>query len=145
MGGVVLMRKDALVTTETGWARLHRIAEARRRRLGLSQQGVQAAGGPSAAWLSKLKNEKGEPGTRRAAFLRRLDGALGWSDGTSISIVQDDRSTWSREMLDAEEHDLVEGVDDITRFTDAVALRLRALPPAEAQALMERLYRALMS
>lgn len=145
MGGVTLMRKDARVTDETGWARLHRIADARRRRLGLSQQGVHEAGGPSPAWQRKLRYETGDPTVRNMTQMDRLDRALGWSAGVSVDLVRGDRSTWSREMLDTEEADLVEGasdsvVDEIGQFADAVAMRLRALPADRAQYLMERIY-----
>lgn len=139
------MRKDAPVTDETGWARLARIAGARRRRMGLSQQGVHAAGGPSPAWQRKLRFESGAVSVRHMPHFDALDRVLGWSAGTSLDLVRGDRSTWSQEMLESEEHDLTEGVDEITRFADTVALRLRALDSDRAHDLMERIYRLLMS
>ena len=62
--------------TENPWARLHRIATARLRRIGLNQTGMRAAGGPTGGWLRALKGNEGAPSSRHAPHLLALDHAL---------------------------------------------------------------------
>lgn len=115
--------------TDQPWARLYRIVEERRRRLDLTQAGIQAVGGPSPAWLRKLPHLTGEPTARMAASMADLDRALQWPPGTSWSLVNDDRSDWSEAMLESEEHDLVEPAPDaVDHFAFVIAFRLRAIP-----------------
>lgn len=127
----VAISHDADVTTENPWARLHRIAEARREHLHLTQEGVQNIGGPSPAWLQKLPSVTGAPSVRHANPLRRLDAALRWPEGTALGLVRDDRSGWSDEVLADEEHDLIEAHDVIDEFLLIVGNRLRSLPEGE--------------
>ena len=95
--------------TETTWQRLWRIAEARREYLGITRAGLQAAGGPSSEWIRKLQAGSGKPSVRHARPLRALDKALGWPEDTARSLLTDDRSQWSADVLASEEHDLVYG------------------------------------
>lgn len=95
--------------SETTWHRLWRIAEARREHLGVTRTGLAAAGGPSSEWVRKLQAGSGKPSARHAASLRQLSIALGWDEGTAWSLLTDDRSQWSPEVLESEEHDLVYG------------------------------------
>jgi len=120
---------DTLAVRETQWERLYRLVELRRDRLDLTQAGIQAIGGPSPAWLRKLPNMVGEPTSRMRSTLTDLDRALQWDVGTSWGLVAHDRSAWSEEVLEDEEHSLVElGPDDCDHFGYVVAARLRAIP-----------------
>lgn len=91
------------------WQRLSDLVYARMDHLGLTQTDLEKAGGPSSAWVRKLKGGKGKPSTRHARSLRQLSTALGWDEGTAWSLLTDDRSQWSQAVLDSEEHDLVFG------------------------------------
>lgn len=137
------VRQDVRVT-ETPWERLFRIAEARRTRLGLTQSGVQAMGGPSPAWIRRLPGLEGEPSSRYAASMRDLDRALQWPEGTSWSLVTKDRSTWSEDLLEDEEHQLVEDMhDEADHFAFIVATRIRALPANRRDDVMREILRIL--
>ena len=136
----VATRQNLPVITETPWQRLHRIVEARRVRLGLTQAGVQVVGGPSRAWLTALPHLSGEPSTRHAAALAKLDAALQWPDGTSWSLVTKDRSGWPESELDDEERELVEEThDEADNFAFVIAARLRAMPEDERREVMRRI------
>jgi hypothetical protein len=124
---------------ETPWQRLHRIVEARAAQLDMTQAGIQAIGGPSPAWIRKLKNMTGPPTVRMAPALRDLDRALQWEPGTAKSLVEHDRSQWSRAILEDEEHSLIElGPDDCDNFGFVVAGRLRAIPEGKERDDMMR-------
>jgi hypothetical protein len=125
------------VVIETSWKRLHRIAEARRIRLGLTQAGVRAVGGPSPAWINKLARESGPPSQRHAASLKDLDLALQWPEGTAWGLLTDDRSGWDESLLMDEEHQLVEEThDEADTFGFLVATRLRAIPKERRDEVM---------
>lgn len=137
------MGKDVLVT-ETSWERLFRLVEARRTRLGLTQSGVQAVGGPSPAWIRRLPLIEGEPSARYAAAMNNLDRALQWPEGTSWSIVTKDRSGWSEDVLEDEEHQLVDEThDEADHFAHVVAARLRAIPAGQRDSVMRDIFRVL--
>lgn len=123
-------------TRETPWTRLYRLVEARRVALDLTQAGIQAVGGPSPAYLRKLPNFTGPPTPRMRASLLDLDRALEWPDGTCWSLVNDDRSTWSNDLLQDEEASLLERQDEASHFGYVVAARLRAIPVAERDDVM---------
>jgi hypothetical protein len=120
-----LMRENPSVT-ETPWERLYRIVERRRSLLGLTLKGVQAVGGPSPAWVQKLKTMEGEPTDRMRRPMRMLDAALRWRPDTSWNLVAHDRSGWSNEILGDEEESLLARVDEADEFAFVVAARLRA-------------------
>lgn len=133
-------RQNLAVITETSWQRLHRIVEARRVRLGLTQAGIQVVGGPSRAWLTGLPHLTGEPSTRHVAALTKLDAALQWPDGTSWSLVTKDRSDWSDDLLEDEERELVDEThDEADNFAFVIAARLRAMPEDERREAMRRI------
>ena len=123
-----LLSVDTSTVTETPWERLRRLIDARRMRLDLTLAGVNAVGGPSPKWVHKLTSLEGPPTQRMAASLHDLDRALQWPEGTSWSLVADDRSTWSQELLDDEEASLLEVKDDSDHFAYVVATRLCAMP-----------------
>ena len=122
------LARDTSTVRETPWERLRRLIDARRMRLDLTLAGVNAVGGPSPKWVHKLTTLEGAPTPRMAASLHDLDRALQWPEGTSWSLVADDRSTWSQELLDDEEVSLLEVKDDSDHFAYVVATRLRAMP-----------------
>lgn len=131
--------------TETPWERLYRLVELRRMHLDLTQAGIQAVGGPSPAWVRKLPSMEGEPTPRMRASLSDLDRALQWDVGTSWSLVAEDRSHWSDDMLLDEAETLVERLpDEADNFGYVVAARLRAIPAGpERDAAMRRVLAAL--
>lgn len=139
----VALRHDVTVTTENPWVRLHRIAEARRHHLHLTQTGVQNIGGPSPAWINKLTREEGAPSVRHAPHLRRLDAALRWPEGTALSLVRDDRSGWSEDVLADEEQSLIEAHDVVDEFLLIVGNRLRSLPEGQRKGRMSAILDAL--
>ncbi|MDG3012185.1 helix-turn-helix transcriptional regulator [Rhodococcus sp. D2-41] len=66
-------------------ARLGQVIQQRRdNELGLTQEEVREAGGPSIATLSALENGVGKPPSR--ATLRKLDAALQWSPGSAERV-----------------------------------------------------------
>ena len=138
MTTTLLVREGMPMTTETTWARLHRIAEARRKFLHLSQADIQASGGPSVAWLTKLRHKTETPGVRHKASLESLDAVLLWDTGTSMRLLTKDRSEWSDEMLADEEFQLIEGKDRIGAFSFMVEKKLRSLDPKEAEMMIRR-------
>ena len=91
------------------WRRLSDIVYARMDYLGFTQSDLEGAGGPTGAWVRRLKAGSGKPSTRHAKSLRQLSLALGWDEGAAWSLLTDDRSQWSAETLESEEHDLVYG------------------------------------
>ena len=121
---------------ETNWQRLHRIAEARRRRIGLTQSGLKELGGPSKAWVNSLPHMEGAPSTRHATPLARLDAVLRWPDGTSWDLASRDRSEDDAVLLADEERELIEHKDKISVFVYLVDRRLRALPESEVRPAM---------
>ena len=133
----------SLVTTENPWRRLHRIADARRKHLHLTVDGLRGAGGPSAPWFYKLKNEEGPVSNRHIPFLEKLDVALQWPLGTSVGLLDKDRSGWSKATLEGEELDLVEHQDEIAFFTLMVERRLRLASPSEREQMMREVGRAI--
>lgn len=141
----VILRQDSAVTTtsESVWGRLHRIAESRRLHLHLTQEGVRAAGGPSVSWQTKLPKKTETPGPRHVEPLRQLDRALQWPDGTSMRLLTEDRTGWSRAVLEDEELSLVEGQDEIAHLAFMVDRRLRTLDPPEREQMMRDVGRAI--
>jgi DNA-binding XRE family transcriptional regulator len=93
--------------SETQWERLYRLVEQRRRALGLTLPVIQSEGGPSPRWVQNLRTMSGAPSPRMRASLTDLDRALQWPDGTSWSLVADDRSDWTDHVLHDEEEDLL--------------------------------------
>ena len=124
------------VQTENPWQRLHRIADARRKHLHLTVDGLRGAGGPSAPWFYKLKYEEGPVSNRHIPFLEKLDAALQWPLGTSAGLLDKDRSDWSAVVLDDEEAQLVEYQDEVAFFAFMVERRLRTLDPDAREQLM---------
>jgi len=131
-----LLAVDTSTVIETPWERLRRLIDARRTRLDLTLAGINAVGGPSPKWVHKLTTLEGPPTPRMAASLHDLDRALQWPEGTSWSLVADDRSTWAQAILDDEEASLLEVRDDSDHFAYVVATRLRAMPREERDRVM---------
>lgn len=128
------------LVSETTWQRLHRIADARRKHLGLTLQGVTAAGGPSDAWFRALKYGEGEPSTRHRKPLAALDRALRWKEGTSLSLLTDDRSGWDEALLSDEEDSLVLAASDrVAIFAFMVEQRLRAVDELDSERMMREI------
>lgn len=120
---------------ETQWERLYRIVELRRTALDLTLASLQAEGGPSPKWVQKLRTTTGQPTPRMRSSMQSLDRALQWPLGTSWSLVGDDRSAWSDDMLLDEEHALLDvreveprpaTVRKMTDMSKAFAAQLRA-------------------
>jgi hypothetical protein len=141
---------------QTPWQRLHKIVEDRIDQLGLTRDGIHARGGPSSEWIRGLKNRTGKATVRQTASLFDLDAVMGWNSGTSRSLINDDRSKWSKKMLDAEAYDLVftnlpapaiapeqngllsKSERDIRTMQTAVAAALRAMDgPARRKAMQD--------
>lgn len=128
----LLTRQDGRVQ-ETKWARLRQTVDRRAKRLGLSQPGIQARGGPSPAWVNKLGREQGAPTTRNAIQLNKLDAALGWPSGTSLAFLTTDLP---RDAWDDWEDARVEQGDEISMFAGAVDEHLRSVDEKERGELM---------
>ncbi len=137
------MRLDEHMTDETPWARLRRIADARMRRLGLTQTSLHAAGGPSVPWMTRLPHIQGDPGVRYVATMAKLDHGLRWPEGTSFGLVADDRTDWATDILEDEERGLVDMSDVNSNFAWLVETRLSAMPVDAAES-MRRQIAALM-
>lgn len=123
------------------WERLARYVRARRAELRLTQQDVQARGGPSQAKLRQI--ESGRPVTISKPIRRRLEQALLWEHGSVDDVLagqsprpivpdptEDDEATWAFEMA-------------IIRFPPSVPASrradiMRALEPV-AQRIAERM------
>ena len=135
--------------SETSWERLYRLAEARRGQLGITQNGLQGLGGPSAEWLRQLPGRTGDPSPRMSSSLRDLDQALGWPAGTSWGLVKDDRTGWIPAMLEDEEETLVYGAsqsdaeNDLRNFETIVLAALRAMPLERREQAMRDITRLL--
>lgn len=125
--------------TETPWERLRRLIDLRRTRLDLTLAGLNAVGGPTPKWVNNLKSLTGPPTPRMRASLHDLDRALQWPDGTSWSLVADDRSSWNETVLKDEESSLVETRDEADNFAWLVAARLRAIPEADRYRVMSEI------
>lgn len=123
--------RDTAGMAETPWERLSRLVDLRRHVIGLTLDGIQAVGGPSAKSVQKLRMYDGPPSGRMRPTLRRLDAALRWPHDTSWGIASGERDHWSAEMLEDEDRSLVERVDESEEFSFVVAARLRALPDVE--------------
>lgn len=131
------------VAVTTPQQRLHRLLEARRKRLRLTQAAIQALGGPSPAWIRKLPMMTGEPDVRSRESLDSLDRALRWRVGTSWELLSKDRSDWTPDLLDSEEAELIEGHDEVDAFVYVVAARLRALELAARDEAMREILHVL--
>ena len=94
---------------ENAWQRLSRIVYARMDHLGMTQNDLTRLGGPSPAWVRKLKATTGHPSSRHTKSLRELSTALGWPADQARSLLVDDRTGWSADVLADEEAALVEG------------------------------------
>lgn len=121
---------------ETNWQRLHRLAEARRKKIGLTQAGLKELGGPSKAWVNSLPHMEGPPSTRHATPLARLDAVLRWPQGTSWDLASRDRSDDDPALLADEERSLVDHKDKITVFVYLIERRMRSLPEADVRPAM---------
>lgn len=132
-----LLARDTAAVTETPWERLRRLIDLRRTRLDLTLAGVNQVGGPSPKWVHKLTQLEGPPSARMAASLHDLDRALQWDDGTSWSIVADDRSDWTDAQFEAEEARLLEQRDEADHFAWLVAARIRAIPEVDRYRVMQ--------
>ena len=93
---------------ENPWQRLSRIAYARMDHLGMTQADLTSVGGPSPAWVRKLKATTGHPSSRHTRSLRDLSVALGWEPDQARSLLVDDRKGWSDDVLQDEETALIE-------------------------------------
>lgn len=100
--------------SETSWQRLARLIKARAEHLGITQSEIEARGGPSTAWVRKLRALSGPPSGRQGKMLRKVSTELGWPESTAWSLVAQDRTDWSEDMLAAEDHDLIYGRAPVT-------------------------------
>jgi hypothetical protein len=122
-----MLRQDGAMN-ENPWTRLSRITYARLDHLGIDQGELHAHhGGPSPAWVRRIKTYTGAPSAKSNKALRSLSLALGWSEGTARSILTDDRSDWSEDLLAAEEHDLIYGEAPTTQATPQPASIVRRM------------------
>jgi hypothetical protein len=102
------LRQDGAMN-ENPWTRLSRITYARLDHLGIDQEELHALhGGPSSAWVRRIKTHSGAPSAKTNKSLRQLSLSLGWTEGTARSILTDDRSDWTARQLQDEENDLIE-------------------------------------
>lgn len=149
------------MTRTTPWQRLHQIVEDRIDQLGLTRDAIHARGGPSSAWIRGLKTRTGTATVKQAASLFDLDAVMGWDAGTSRGLINDDRSAWSQETLDAETYDLVhtnlpepivapeakgrltDGERDIRTIQTQVAAALRAMDDDTRREAMKAILRAI--
>lgn len=76
------------MTGDEDWQRFGRVVVARRKRLGLTQDGLAERGGPSVATLRTLEN--GAAFQPRAGTLRALNDALGWPPASIQRLLYDD-------------------------------------------------------
>ena len=104
-------RGHTCAVNETQWDRLYRLVEQRRSTLGLTLNRIQSEGGPSPRWVQNLRAMTGAPTPRMRSSMLDLDRALQWPDGTSWSLVSDDRSGWSGDVLLDEEQSLMDQRD----------------------------------
>ena len=100
--------------SETSWQRLARLIKARAEHLGITQSEIEARGGPSTAWVRKLRALSGPPSGRQGKMLRKVSTELGWPESTAWSLVAEDRTDWSEDMLASEDHDLIYGRAPVT-------------------------------
>lgn len=143
------------------WQRLHTIVEDRIDQLGLTRDAIRARGGPSSEWIRKLKDQEGKATIKQAASLLDLDAVLGWDAGTSRGLINDDRSRWSKAVLEDEANRLVhtnipdpivapeakgalsKDERDIRTMQTQVAAGLRAMTPAQRKKAMLEIMRIL--
>jgi hypothetical protein len=103
-----MLRQDGAMN-ENPWTRLSRITYARLDHLGIDQGELHAHhGGPSPAWVRRIKTHTGAPSPKSKKSLRELSLSLGWPEGTARSLLTDDRSDWTARQLRDEENDLIE-------------------------------------
>lgn len=86
------------MTNRTSWKRLGAIAKQRRERLGLTQEEVAGAGGPSTATLRNIESALAD--SYRAKTLYALDEALGWTRGTAVGIAEGEAPWFSLMTFD---------------------------------------------
>lgn len=123
-------------TRETPWMRLHRVAEARRQRLGITQEEVKARGGPSPSSVQSWRHHEGaRVSVREQETLRGLDLALGWPSGSAASLVAETRSA----MLSDLEERLLEDPEHLSTLAWMVETRLRDMSPRERQAALTKI------
>lgn len=99
---------------QPGWTLLGQTVKRRRDRLGITQDQVSEAGGPSTATLRLIENaQANDP---RSKTLWSLDRALGWQRGSAIGLVEGDipPGAWPA-TFDEFVHDLIDYVSDTTR------------------------------
>lgn len=112
------------------WALLHRVVEERRMVLGLRQSDVQALGGPSTAWLRKLKTMSGPPDLRSRRSMDGLDRVFRWPPGTTRRLLTEDvPATEVQYLIDFGD----DGVEELLR---EIRERLRTMAPDEARDAM---------
>src|SRR5688572_18890903 len=86
------MTQEGDVAPEQDWIRLGRAVQRRREVLGVTQEEVAAAKGPSVATLRNIENAQGD--SYRSRTLYALDEALGWHRGMSIAIANGEKLLW---------------------------------------------------
>lgn len=125
------------------WRRLYEIAEAARTHKGITKNSMKGLGGPSTEWFRKLKDMDEPPTPRMRPSLDDLDRMLGWEVGTSWSLLVDDRSGWSADVLADEFEALVYTnaalEPRIRTIQTMVGAALRAMPHDEATAAMAQI------
>lgn len=108
-------------------ARLGEYVEARRRALGMSQIDVWKAGGPSNSTLTGI--ESGTSAKVSPSTLRKLDSALGWTEGSAGRTLNGgeptlvETSTRSNRQM----HDIATLLDRLLEDTEIIVKEARAI------------------
>jgi transcriptional regulator with XRE-family HTH domain len=99
---------------EPGWKLLGDTVRRRRDRLGITQEQVAEAGGPSAATLRLIENAQAKDPRSKTLF--SLDHALGWRRGSAIGLVEGKAPAGGWEFnFDEFVEDLIDYVTDQSR------------------------------
>lgn len=75
---------------DLAWRRLGDAVQARRHRLGMTQEAITSEGGPSHQTLRRL--ERGDPGPYHERTFARLEQVLDWKPGTVRAVLNGDAS-----------------------------------------------------
>jgi len=81
----VSSHNDVVATRTEDWQRLGRVVRDWREEVALTQQQIQAAGGPSTAKLREI--ERGDGAGTEERTKRRLEKALGWAHGSIDTVL----------------------------------------------------------
>lgn len=108
--GMVIGMEQQAQPGEPDLARFGAIVKARRAALGLTQEEVNALGGPSDTTFTKIENLEWRPG--RPATLRKLDDGLKWQPGSSASILYRGGQPEPIDVTDAEPPTTTDGRSD---------------------------------